>query len=122
MNDVPTLAAAAARLSDVLATYLAAVDAGNAPDRTALLAQHPALRSQLEAFFAADDALRLEEVAVGPFGEGLFHVVAVQHATAEHEGRQLDVSACQRMRIDGGRIVEVRGHYSDQRDLDNFWR
>jgi ketosteroid isomerase-like protein len=50
------------------------------------------------------------------------YVIAVQHATAEHEGRTLDVTACQRMRIEDGRIVEVRGHYSDQRDLDNFWR
>jgi uncharacterized protein len=50
------------------------------------------------------------------------YVVALQHATAEHQGRKLDVSACQRMQIEGDRIIEVRGHYSDQRDLDNFWR
>ena len=50
------------------------------------------------------------------------YVVAVQHATAEHGGRNLDITACQLMRIEGGRIVEVRGHYSDQVALDAFWQ
>jgi uncharacterized protein len=60
---------------------------------------------------------RLLDVCVGDE-----YVVAVQLATAEHEGRRLDVSACQLMRVKDGRIIEVRGHYSDQRDLDDFWR
>jgi ketosteroid isomerase-like protein len=60
---------------------------------------------------------RLLDVCVGDE-----YVVAVQHATAEHEGRRLDVSACQLVRVEGGRIVEVRGHYDDQRALDDFWR
>jgi ketosteroid isomerase-like protein len=50
------------------------------------------------------------------------YVVAVQHATAQHDGRNLDVTACQLMRVEGGHIVEVRGHYSDQADLDAFWQ
>ena len=50
------------------------------------------------------------------------YVVAVQHATAQHDGRSLDVTACQLMRVEGGRIVEVRGHYSDQAALDDFWQ
>jgi ketosteroid isomerase-like protein len=59
---------------------------------------------------------RLMDVCVGDQ-----YVVAVQHATADHEGRRLDVTGCQLMRIEDGRIVEVRGHYSDQRSLDEFW-
>ena len=60
--------------------------------------------------------VRLLDVCVGDR-----YVVAVQHATAEHEGRTLDVTGCQLMRIQDGRIIEVRGHYSDQRALDDFW-
>jgi ketosteroid isomerase-like protein len=50
------------------------------------------------------------------------YVIAVQHATAQHRGRHLDVTACQLMRVEGGHIVEVRGHYSDQAALDAFWQ
>jgi uncharacterized protein len=50
------------------------------------------------------------------------YVVAVQHATAQHRGRHLDVTACQLMRVEDGHIVEVRGHYSDQVALDAFWQ
>jgi ketosteroid isomerase-like protein len=59
----------------------------------------------------------LVDVAVGTD-----HVVAVQHATANHDGRRLDVTACQLIRMEGGRIAEVRGHYSDQYAFDSFWR
>ena len=59
----------------------------------------------------------LVDVAVGTD-----HVVAVQHATANHDGRQLDVTACQLIRMEGGRIAEVRGHYSDQYAFDIFWQ
>ena len=44
-----------------------------------------------------------------------------QHATAEHHGKRLDITACQLIRLEGGRIVKVRGHYSDQYALDSFW-
>jgi ketosteroid isomerase-like protein len=47
--------------------------------------------------------------------------VAVQHATAEHRGKRLDITACQLIRIRDGRIVDMRGHYSDQYALDDFW-
>ena len=50
------------------------------------------------------------------------YVVAVQHATAQHRGRHLDVTACQLMRVEDGHIVEVHGHYSDQAALDAFWQ
>ena len=53
---------------------------------------------------------------------GVDYVVAVQHATADHEGRHLDVTGCQLIRMEGGRIAEVRGHYSDQYAFDAFWR
>lgn len=48
-------------------------------------------------------------------------VVAVQHATGDFEGRVLDITGCQLMRVEGGLIREARGHYSDQGALDAFW-
>ena len=53
---------------------------------------------------------------------GSDYVVAVQHATADHDGRHLDVTACQLIRMRGGRIADVRGHYSDQYAFDAFWQ
>jgi ketosteroid isomerase-like protein len=41
--------------------------------------------------------------------------------TAEHAGRRLNVTVCQLMRIQDGKIVEVRGHYSGEAALDAFW-
>lgn len=52
---------------------------------------------------------------------GTTFVVAVQHATASHGGRTLDVTGCQLIRVVDGLISEVRGHYSDQAALDAFW-
>lgn len=78
-------------------------------------------------------AIRNIFAQLGPLSGGTFrarlvdvctgdqHVVAVQHATAEHDGRTLDVTGCQLMRIEDGRIIEIRGHYSDERALDAFW-
>lgn len=53
---------------------------------------------------------------------GQNYVVAVQRATGAYQGRRLDVTACQLIRIEDGRITDVRGHYSDQNALDAFWR
>jgi ketosteroid isomerase-like protein len=53
--------------------------------------------------------------------EGADYVVAVQRATGDYEGRRLDVTGCQLMRVADGLIVEVQGHYSDQYMLDAFW-
>jgi uncharacterized protein len=59
---------------------------------------------------------RLLDLAVGAE-----HIVAVVHATAAHAGRTLDLTVCQLMRVTGGKIVEVRGHYSDEAALNAFW-
>jgi ketosteroid isomerase-like protein len=52
---------------------------------------------------------------------GAEYIVAVGKGTGEHAGRRLDVTVCQLMRVQDGKIVEVRGHYSDQTALDAFW-
>ena len=52
---------------------------------------------------------------------GTEYIVAVVHATADHAGRRLDLTVCQLMRVEDGKIVEVRGHYSDEAALDAFW-
>jgi len=59
----------------------------------------------------------LVDVAVGEE-----HLVAIQHATADHDGRKLDVTGCQLIRMEDGLIAEVTGHYSDQYSFDAFWR
>ncbi len=48
-------------------------------------------------------------------------MVAIQHATASHNGKVLDITGCQLMTVKDGMITEVRGHYSDQEALDSFW-
>ena len=65
------------------------------------------------------DTFRAELVDVAA---GQHFVIAVQHATASHGGRSLDVTACQLITVRDGLIHEVRGHYSDQAALDAFWR
>ncbi len=59
---------------------------------------------------------RLIDVAIGEQ-----HVVAVQHATAQHRGKRLDITGCQLMTVENDKITSVRGHYSDQYALDDFW-
>src|SRR5580704_8396414 len=45
------------QLEAILHAYLQAVDAGQAPDRDALLRQHPEHASELVAFFTSQDEL-----------------------------------------------------------------
>jgi len=94
------------------------------PGRSAIAGNHRGWEAIRDDFLAkvgplSGGTLRagLVDVAVGAD-----HVVAVQHATANHDGRQLDVTACQLIRMEGGRIAEVCGHYSDQYAFDSFWR
>ncbi|HEY7426130.1 MAG TPA: serine/threonine-protein kinase, partial [Gemmataceae bacterium] len=46
------------RLNEVLAAYLAAVEAGRSPNRDALLRQHPEFSTELRDFFADHDRMR----------------------------------------------------------------
>ena len=123
---------------DVVRRLYAAVDRGDvaeaaacfAPDavwtlpgRGPLAGTHRGVREIEQNFFA-----RLGPLSGGNFKAGLLdvaegerYVVAVQHATASHGGRTLDVIGCQLITVEDGRITEVRGHYSDQYALDEFW-
>ncbi len=49
------------------------------------------------------------------------YIVAIVHATAERAGQRLDQTVCQLMRVQQGKIVEVRGHYADEAALNAFW-
>jgi ketosteroid isomerase-like protein len=71
---------------------------------------------------------KLKELSGGTFKAELTDVVAndryavaLQHATGTRGTKRLDVTACQVMRIQDGKILEVRGYYSDQYALDDFW-
>jgi ketosteroid isomerase-like protein len=69
----------------------------------------------------------------GPISDGTFraqlldlavgdqYIVAIAHATAERAGHRLDQTVCQLMRVQQGKIIEVRGHYADEAALNAFW-
>jgi ketosteroid isomerase-like protein len=96
---------------------------GTCPGKSPIAGDHhgwPAIRDDFLARLGplSGQTFRAEllDIAVGQN-----FVVAVQRATAACQGRRLDVTGCQLMRLDEGRIAEVRGHYSDQYALDAFW-
>jgi uncharacterized protein (TIGR02246 family) len=93
------------------------------PGQSPIAGRHRGWNAIRDDFFAKLGALsggsfraELVDVAVGER-----HVVAVQHATAERDGKRLDITACQLMRIENGKIALVWSHYSDQQALDGFW-
>jgi ketosteroid isomerase-like protein len=93
------------------------------PGRGPMAGTHRGVQEIHQNFFA-----RLGPLSGGTFraelldvAEGERYVVAVQRATGEHGGKAFDVTGCQLMTVEDGRITEVRGHYSDQYALDDFW-
>jgi len=92
------------------------------PGRSPIAGDHQGVDAIL-GFFA-----NLRELSGGTFKAELVdvlandrNVVALQHATATRGAKRLDVTACQVMRVQNDRIHEVRGYYSDQYALDDFW-
>jgi serine/threonine protein kinase len=57
MSETPSSSEREHRLERILADYLHAVEAGTAPDRAALLQQHPDLAADLNSFFRNRDAV-----------------------------------------------------------------
>src|SRR5262249_10309226 len=75
-SNSPDHAGREARLDELIATYLEAVEAGQSPDREEWLARHPDLADDLRAFFANHD--RMAQV-----GEPLRASAAVEPPTSE---------------------------------------
>jgi uncharacterized protein len=94
------------------------------PGRGALAGDHHGWQAIHADFLARTGPLSGGTLRAGllDVAAGTDHIVAIQHATAEHDGRRLDVTGCQLMRVEGGRIADVRGHYSDQYAFDAFWQ
>jgi tRNA A-37 threonylcarbamoyl transferase component Bud32/outer membrane protein assembly factor BamB len=70
MNPASHDSARDQQLEAILHAYLQAVDAGQAPDRDALVRQHPAFASELAAFFAdQDEVARLAQGMTTPPAE-----------------------------------------------------
>ena len=92
------------------------------PGRSPIAGEHRGWEG-IRAFFG-----KLRDLSGGTFRAQLTDVlasnqrgVALQHAIGSRGDKRLDVTACQLMEIRDGKIAEVRGHYSDQYALDDFW-
>lgn len=93
------------------------------PGRSVISGDHvgwPAIRddflTRLGPLSGGSFRAELLDIAVGDR-----YVVAIQHATGSFEGRVLDITGCQLITTSDGLIATVRGHYSDQAQLDAFW-
>ncbi len=77
-----------AALHALIAEYLAAADAGAAPDRASLLLRHPDLAGDLQAFFVDHD--RLKQLAHLPAAAGTLDVLARMASPPGRGDRLLD--------------------------------
>jgi uncharacterized protein len=127
-NDVATVrrfyAAFAGRDFETMQSCFTPDAVWHLPGRGAIAGDHQGWDAIRDDFLTrvgplSGGTLRAELIDVAA---GSDYVVAVQHATADHDGRHLDVTACQLIRMRGGRIADVRGHYSDQYAFDAFWQ
>jgi uncharacterized protein len=80
----------------------------------------PEIRDELLALLGplSRGAFRAELVDVAV---GQEYVVAVHRGQGEHDGRILDSTSFQVMRVAGGRIQEVWSNYANQAQVDAFW-
>jgi ketosteroid isomerase-like protein len=94
------------------------------PGRNAIAGDHHGWAAIRDDFLAKTGPLSGNTLQAGlvDVAAGTDYIVAIQHATANHNGRTLDVTGCQLIRMEGGRIAEVTGHYSDQYAFDAFWQ
>jgi uncharacterized protein len=127
-NDVATVrrfyAAFAGRDFETMPSCFTPDAVWHLPGRGAIAGDHQGWDAIRDDFLTrvgplSGGTLRAELIDVAA---GSDYIVAVQHATADHDGRHLDVTACQLIRMRGGRIADVRGHYSDQYAFDAFWQ
>jgi ketosteroid isomerase-like protein len=127
-NDVATVrrfyAAFAGRDFETMQSCFTPDAVWHLPGRGAIAGDHQGWDAIRDDFLTrvgplSGGTLRAELIDVAA---GSDYIVAVQHATADHDGRHLDVTACQLIRMRGGRIADVRGHYSDQYAFDAFWQ
>jgi ketosteroid isomerase-like protein len=127
-DDVATVrrfyAAFAARDFDTARACFTPDAVWHLPGRGAIAGDHRGWDAIYDDFFAKTGPLSGGTLRAGllDVAVGAEYLVAIQHATAEHAGRRLDVTGCQLIRMEGGLIAEVQGHYSDQYAFDAFWR
>jgi hypothetical protein len=94
MSVQPSDSAREDRVNEIIAAYLKAVQAGQAPDRREILAQHPDLAAELNSFFADQDQFHavagpLENVIVASSSSvpaGLAPTLGMAETSADDSG------------------------------------